>query len=89
VPIVGWRVAMQVVLLALACIGVWRQRRRADVVLLLAGVVVAIVAVHWQVSMLFPRYLYPVMPLVLMLAAAAFAVPPEREPPRPSPRRGS
>ena len=74
-PVLGWRFMMQVAILTLAVVGVWRHRHRADAVLLLSGVVVCIVGVHWLVSMLFPRYIYPAMPLLLTLAAGALVRP--------------
>jgi 4-amino-4-deoxy-L-arabinose transferase-like glycosyltransferase len=74
-PILSWRVMMQVLILALAGLGVWRHRRRAEVLLLLAAVPAYIVLLHWEIAMLLPRYLYPAMPFLLILAGAAFGAP--------------
>ena len=71
-PILSWPFMMQAMILALAAIGAWCYGRRAEVALL-ATVPLYIVAVHWQVSMLLPRYLYPAMPFLLILAGAALA----------------
>lgn len=85
-PLPGWQPVMQVAILALASIGLWRHRHRADALLLLGGVAATIILVHWQVSMLTPRYLYPAMPLLLLLAAAALG-PARRGRGRPAPSR--
>jgi len=70
VPIASGWFAMQSALLALALLGLWRHRGDLKVVVLLGGVPVAFVVVHWLVSILWSRYLYPSMPMVLMLAGA-------------------
>lgn len=72
-PVLSWQVAMQGAILVFALIGLWRNRRRPETMWLVAAVAVYVVLVHWQVSMLFPRYLYPAMPLLLALAGAGFA----------------
>ena len=69
-PVLSWQVAMQGAILGFALIGLWRHRRRPETMWLVAAVALYVVLVHWQVSMLFPRYLYPAMPLLLALAGA-------------------
>ncbi len=79
-PAVSASFAMQAGLLALALIGLWRRRREPEALLLLGGVPIYFAAVHWMVSILWSRYLYPAMPMVLMMAAAALvASEPARE----------
>jgi len=60
---------MQAVLLTLALVGLWHHRRDGRAVMLLGGVAVCYVLPYWMVSNLWSRYVYPVMPLVLILAA--------------------
>ena len=60
---------MQAVLLALALVGLWHHRRDGRAVVLLGGAVVCYVLPYWMASNLWSRYVYPLMPLVLVLAA--------------------
>lgn len=61
---------MQVVLIALALVGLWRARRGAMAVVFLGGLAVCFIAVQWTVSMPWSRYFYPMMPFLITLAAA-------------------
>ncbi|HKQ57340.1 MAG TPA: glycosyltransferase family 39 protein [Candidatus Eisenbacteria bacterium] len=70
VPVTSPGFAMQAAILTLALVGLWRHRRDARVVILLGGIPLYFVAVHWAVWNLWSRYLYPVMPLLVVLAAA-------------------
>ena len=65
-----WPGAMQITLLLLALIGAGRHRRRPEAMWLTLGVIVCVMLVHWQMAMLFARYLYPAMPMMLALAGA-------------------
>ena len=69
-PWASRQVAMQAAILCLAVFGWWRHRRRLEASWLIMGVALYILLVHWQVGFLTPRYLYPMMPLLLMLAGA-------------------
>ncbi|HYN63179.1 MAG TPA: glycosyltransferase family 39 protein, partial [Candidatus Limnocylindrales bacterium] len=73
-PMLSWQVAMQVAILAFGLVGLWRNRRRPEATWLVAAVAAYVVLVHWQLSMLLSRYLYPAMPLVLALAGAGIEV---------------
>jgi hypothetical protein len=66
-----WASALKVVMMALALVGMWRFRRDLALMALLVGVPAYFVGVHWWVANLWPRYVYPTMPLVLILAAGA------------------
>jgi fatty acid desaturase len=68
-----WIATLNVALMLLALVGVWRFRRALPVMALFVGVPVYFVAVHWWVANLWPRYIYPTMPLVEILAAGALA----------------
>lgn len=68
----SWQFAMQLVLLALAVAGVV-ARRREPWALGLAAIPVTVLGAHMVSAVLIPRYLYPVMPLLIVLAAAALA----------------
>jgi len=72
-PWASWQIAMQAAILGLAVFGWWRHRRRLEVSWLIAGAAAYVVLVHWQVGLLTPRYLYPMMPLLLTLAGAGVA----------------
>jgi 4-amino-4-deoxy-L-arabinose transferase-like glycosyltransferase len=65
-----WPGALQLTLLLLALSGAWRHRRRPEAMWLALGVIVCVILVHWQMAMLFARYLYPAMPMALALAGA-------------------
>lgn len=69
VPVRSWSFAMQSAILALALVGWWRRRADAPALLVLCGVFGLQVLAYWSVSNLWSRYLYPLMPLVLVLAA--------------------
>jgi 4-amino-4-deoxy-L-arabinose transferase-like glycosyltransferase len=84
-PWTSWPVAMQSAILCLAAFAWWRHRRRLEVSWLVMGVALYILLVHWQVGLLTPRYLYPMMPLLLMLAGAGVA---DLLPGRGAPRGG-
>jgi hypothetical protein len=90
VPVLSWGFAMQSGLLALAALGAWRRRRDRRALVLIAGVPVGFAIAYWWVAILWSRYLYPAMPLVLALAGAGAAslVPaPRRGPGAPGPGR--
>jgi len=61
--------ALQSALLALGVIGLWSLRRSWRSLALFAGVLAGYGLPYWLVSNLWSRYLYPVMPLLLVLAA--------------------
>ncbi len=65
----SWPFAMQAVILALALVGLWNRRANGRPLMLLGGILSLHVLVYWSVSNLWSRYLYPLMPLVLVLAA--------------------
>jgi 4-amino-4-deoxy-L-arabinose transferase-like glycosyltransferase len=75
-PVMSSPFLVQAVILLLALVGFWRHRRRAEAVALVGGVPVYFVVVHWMIAMLWSRYLYPAMPFMLVLAAAALVAPP-------------
>ena len=76
IPSVGF--VMQAGLLLLALVGLWRRRGEPEALALVAGVPLYFAVVHWMVSILWSRYLYPAMPLLLVMAAAALVAPRER-----------
>jgi hypothetical protein len=88
-PVMSVSFAMQASLLALALIGLGRRRREPEMLALVGGVPIYFAAVHWMVSILWSRYLYPAMPMVLMMAAAGLVPPeePARADRRPRPGR--
>lgn len=69
-PLWSGQTLLQAAILGFAALGLWRARRALEVTWLVAGVVLYILLVHWQVGFLTPRYLYPTMPLLLLLAGA-------------------
>lgn len=87
VPVMSPEFVVQVVILLGALIGLWRHRRRPEVVALVGAIPAYFVVVHWLIAMMWSRYLYPTMPFLLLLAAAAMVAPAEK--PRARSRRAA
>jgi hypothetical protein len=68
-----WGAALNLALVLLALAGWWLHRRDGPVAVLLGGVPLYFVVIHWAITSLWPRYLYPASPFALTLAAAALA----------------
>lgn len=71
--------ALHLAVLALAAVGLWVHRSRMAV-WILAGLPLSLVAVH-AVTLVYSRYLFPMMPFMIVLAGLGLAAAAPREPP--------